>query len=135
MHFLLEFCPGGELFYQLSKVEKLTEEQARFYFGEIVLAIEYLHQNRIIYRDLKPENVLLDFDGHIKLADFGLSRINIRGDEKRYTFCGSAEYMSPEMINKSGHGLGIDSYSLGSLLYEMLTGFPPFYDENRERMF
>ena len=77
---------------------------------------------------------MLDFNGHVKIVDFGLSRENNK-NEIRYTYCGSAEYMSPEMINKSGHGKGIDCFSLGSLLYELLTGMPPFYDENKEKMF
>ena len=77
---------------------------------------------------------MLDYDGHVKLVDFGLSRYNTK-NEVRYTYCGSAEYMSPEMISKSGHGLGIDCFSLGSLLYEMLTGMPPFYDPVTEKMF
>ena len=104
LHFVLDFCPGGELFYHLDTIGRFTESQARFYFSEIVLAIEYLHSNKIVYRDLKPENILLDFDGHVKLVDFGLSKENIRNDEIRYTYCGSAEYMSPEMVSKLGHG-------------------------------
>lgn len=134
MHLVLEFCPGGELFYHLHNIGRFTEDQARFYFAEIVLAMECLHSNGIIYRDLKPENILLDFDGHIKLTDFGTSRES-KKEEVRYTYCGSAEYMSPEMISKSGHGLSMDCFSLGSLLYEMLTGSPPFYDPDTEKMF
>ncbi|OMJ71808.1 hypothetical protein SteCoe_29900 [Stentor coeruleus] len=135
LHFILEFCPGGELFYHLGNLGKFTEDQARFYFAEVVLALEYLHENKIVFRDLKPENILLASDGHIKLSDFGLAREIIRSDEKRYTYCGSAEYMSPEMISRNGHGKEIDYYGLGSLLFELLTGSPPFYDENTERMF
>jgi serine/threonine protein kinase len=131
---VLDFCPGGELFFHLRRLGRFNEEQARFYFSEITLAMEYLHNNGIIYRDLKPENVLLDYDGHIKLVDFGTSRENSR-DSRRFTYCGSAEYMSPEMISKSGHSMSIDCFSIGSFLYEMLTGLPPFYDENQEKMF
>lgn len=134
MHLVLEFCPGGELFYHLHNIGRFTEDQARFYFAEIALAMECLHSNGIIYRDLKPENILVDFHGHIKLTDFGTSRESSK-EEVRYTYCGSAEYMSPEMISKSGHGLSIDCFSLGSLLYEMLTGSPPFYDPDTEKMF
>ena len=134
LHFVLEFCPGGELFYHLHTLGRFTEDQARFYFSEIVLAMEYLHSNKIVYRDLKPENILLDYNGHVKLVDFGLSRYSSQ-EEIRYTYCGSVEYMSPEMIQKSGHGWGLDCFSLGSLLYEMLTGMPPFYDPVTEKMF
>lgn len=131
---VLDFCPGGELFYLLKRVGKLNEPQALFYFAEIMLALEYLHNNNIIYRDLKPENVLIDFDGHIKLVDFGTSREGCN-EERRFTYCGSAEYMSPEMIQKTGHGKSLDCFSLGSLLYELLAGVPPFYHENKETMF
>lgn len=135
LHFILEFCPGGELFYHLGNLGRFTEDQARFYFAEVVLALEYLHENKVVFRDLKPENILLTSDGHIKLSDFGLAREIIRSDEKRYTYCGSAEYMSPEMLSRNGHGKEIDYYGLGSLLFELITGSPPFYDENTETMF
>lgn len=131
---VLDFCPGGELFYHLHRLGRLTEDQARFYFAEITLAMEYLHTEGIIYRDLKPENILIDYYGHVKLADFGTSR-EVNKLERRFTYCGSAEYMSPEMIQKSGHGTSIDCFSLGSLLYELLTGSPPFYDEDVDVMF
>jgi serine/threonine protein kinase len=131
---VLEFCPGGELFYHLHRLGRLNEEQARFYFAEITLAMEYLHTEGIIYRDLKPENILIDYYGHVKLADFGTSR-EVNKLERRFTYCGSAEYMSPEMIQKAGHSTSIDCFSLGSLLYELLTGSPPFYDEDLDVMF
>lgn len=132
---MLDFCPGGELFFHLRNLGRLTEDQARFYFAEILLGLEYLHQRDIIYRDLKPENVLLDLDGHIKLTDFGLSKAGVARQGVCYSFCGSPEYMSPEMLRQSGHGRGVDHYSLGALLYEMLTGLPPFYEKNRAAMY
>ena len=132
---VLDFCPGGELFYHLHSLGRLTEEQAKFYFGEIVLALDYLHRKNIVYRDLKPENVLLDLDGHVKLTDFGLSKQLGSSDSLCFSFCGSPEYMSPEMLRQQGHGQSVDFYSLGALLYEMLTGLPPFYVKNRAEMY
>jgi serum/glucocorticoid-regulated kinase 2 len=90
----------------------------------------YLHQQNIIYRDLKPENLLINHDGHIKIADFGLSKGGMNSREVTYSFCGSTEYMPPEMILKVGHSFGVDFYTLGALLYELVTGLPPFYSRN-----
>lgn len=131
----MDFCPGGELFYHLHNLGRLAEDQARFYISEIVLGLEFLHGSDVIYRDLKPENILLDLDGHIKITDFGLSKQFIQKRDKSFSFCGSPEYMSPEMLKGQGHGREIDFYNLGALLYEMLTGLPPFYDSNRSRMY
>lgn len=131
----MDFCPGGELFYHLHNLGRLTEEQARFYISEILLGLEYLHSLDILYRDLKPENILLDIDGHVKITDFGLSKENILQGQKSHSFCGSPEYMSPEMLQGLGHGRVLDFYSLGALLYEMLTGLPPFYDSNKSQMY
>ena len=123
----MEFCAGGELFFHISQKGRFNEEEARFYFGEIVLAIEYLHNHNIVYRDLKPENIILDLDGHARLTDFGLSKLNFDKKSRSYSFCGSPEYMSPEMIKGEAHGVGVDLYSLGALLFELLTGLPPNY--------
>jgi serine/threonine protein kinase len=110
----LDFCPGGEFFFHLTKLGKFPEPVAKFYFAEIVLALKFLHENNILYRDLKvrnqlltlfqPENILLDYDGHIKLTDFGLSKLNFGPSDLSYSFCGSPEYMSPEMLRKEQHG-------------------------------
>jgi serum/glucocorticoid-regulated kinase 2 len=120
----------------MNKVLRFSEKVAKFYFAEIVIALEHLHNNNIFYRDLKPENILLDQDGHIKLADFGISRLNFTERDRSTTFCGSPEYMSPEMLKPSRiHGRQVDYYALGALLFEMLTGLPPHFSENREEMY
>lgn len=94
-----------------------------------------MHGKQVIYRDLKPENILIDIDGHIKLTDFGLSKVLMSKTMLTHSFCGSPEYMSPEMLIGIGHSRAVDFYSLGALLYEMLTGLPPFYDSNKEIMY
>ena len=131
----MDFCPGGELFYHLHNLGRFTEEQARFYISEILLGLEYLHSKDVVYRDLKPENILLDLDGHIKITDFGLSKEGISSSDQSSSFCGSPEYMSPEMLLGKGHGRAVDFYSLGALLFEMLVGVPPFYSQNRSIMY
>ena len=112
----------------------MTEPNARFYFIEILYGLMYLHQHNIIYRDLKPENLLINHDGHVKIADFGLSKAGLDSREVTYSFCGSTEYMPPEMIQKTGHGYGVDFYTLGALLYELVTGLPPFYSRDEEEI-
>jgi RAC serine/threonine-protein kinase len=136
LYFVLDYCAGGELFFHLSKVGKFPEPRARFYASEIVLAISYVHELDIIYRDLKPENVLLDARGHVRLTDFGLSKEGISSSSSGATsFCGTPEYLAPEILNRQGHGRAVDWWSLGALLYEMLTGLPPFYCRDREKLF
>ena len=130
--FITEFCSGGELFFNLKKITKMSEEHAKYYFMEICLGIESLHNNNVIYRDIKPENILLDNDGHVKIADFGLSKPNMEYNDMAYSFCGSPEYMPPEMLLKVGHSYPIDYYCLGALLYEVVTGLPPFYAKSSE---
>jgi serum/glucocorticoid-regulated kinase 2 len=104
---------------------RYSEDRAKFYLAELILALEYLHDNNIVYRDLKPENILIDIEGHIKLADFGLSK-EIKNNVS-YSFCGSPEYMTPEMLKGEPHDFRLDIYCLGTLLYEMLVGLPPHY--------
>lgn len=123
----------------------MNESQARFYFAEILTAIEFLHSNDILYRDLKPENIVIDELGHIKLTDFGLSKVDFKREHRAYSFCGSPEYMAPEMLaternRMTGnapmyHNMSLDFYHLGALLYEMLCGLPPFFSENRDKMY
>jgi len=117
------------------KRRQFTEDQARFYAAQIVLAIEHLHSLDIIYRDLKPENVLIDKDGFIRLTDFGLSKKNIQGNKGANSVCGTPEYLAPELLFKLGHGKAADWWTLGAILFEMLTGLPPFYTSNRDELF
>ncbi|CAD8206804.1 unnamed protein product [Paramecium pentaurelia] len=133
--FVLDYCAGGELFYHLRKLKRLTEEDAKYYFVEICIGMAYLHSKNIVYRDIKPENILLDLKGHLLLSDFGLSKPNMSNEDYAYSFCGSPEYMAPEMLLKSGHNYLVDCYCLGALLYELVTGLPPFYSHNTQEIY
>jgi RAC serine/threonine-protein kinase len=134
LYFVLDYCAGGELFFHLNKLGKFPESRARFYAAEIILAISYVHKLGIIYRDLKPENVLLDAKGHVRLTDFGLSKEGINSSSSgANSFCGTPEYLAPEILDRQGHGHAVDWWSLGALLYEMLTGLPPFYCQDKEK--
>lgn len=136
LFFVLDYCSGGELFFHLGKVGQFVEERAKFYAAQITLALEYVHQRGVIYRDLKPENVLLDQAGNVRLTDFGLSKEGISDHSSgANSFCGTPEYIAPEVLLRQGHGRAVDWWSLGALLYEMITGLPPFYSRNRETMF
>ena len=135
LYIILDYFTGGELFFHLKSTGRFPEKRAKFYAAEIALAIQCLHENSIIYRDLKPENVLLDEEGHIKLTDFGLSKESITSAAVTHTFCGTPEYLAPEVIHGSGYGKPVDWWSLGTLLYEMLTGLPPFYNQNLHVMY
>ncbi|CAM9095189.1 unnamed protein product [Heterosigma akashiwo] len=136
LFFVLDYCAGGELFFHLGKVGKFPEPRARFYAAQIVLALDYVHKLDIIYRDLKPENVLLDHAGHVRLTDFGLSKEGVTENAAgAHSFCGTPEYLAPEILDRRGHGRAVDWWSLGALLYEMLTGLPPFYCRDREKLF
>ncbi|KAH7726828.1 ribosomal protein S6 kinase 2 alpha-like protein [Aphelenchoides avenae] len=132
LYLILGFLRGGDLFTRLSKEVMFTEEDVKFYLAELILALSHLHSLGIVYRDLKPENILLDSDGHINITDFGLSKESIDSDDKTYSFCGTIEYMAPEVVNRRGHSIAADWWSLGVLTYEMLTGHLPFHGENRK---
>lgn len=124
---LLEYVNGGELFSLMRKHGRLAIGHARFYSGQIVLAFEYLHSLCIVYRDLKPENLLINSDGNIKITDFGFAKLL---EERTWTLCGTPEYLAPEIIQSKGHGLPVDWWALGVLIFEMIAGFAPFEDEN-----
>ncbi|XP_025029214.1 ribosomal protein S6 kinase alpha-3 isoform X2 [Python bivittatus] len=135
LYLILDFLRGGDLFTRLSKeVSKVmfTEDDVKFYLAELALALDHLHSLGIIYRDLKPENILLDEEGHIKLTDFGLSKESIDHEKKAYSFCGTVEYMAPEVVNRRGHTQSADWWSFGVLMFEMLTGTLPFQGKDRK---
>ncbi|CAE8636221.1 unnamed protein product, partial [Polarella glacialis] len=125
---VLDFCGGGELFFHMLQRGRFEECDAMFYFCEILLGVEYLHSQQVLYRDLKPENCLLDDDGHIRLTDFGLSKDNLTQSALFTSFVGTAGYLSPEMVARQGHGYPLDYYCLGCLLYCLLTGSLPHYE-------
>ncbi|XP_043082305.1 ribosomal protein S6 kinase alpha-3 isoform X2 [Puntigrus tetrazona] len=132
LYLILDFLRGGDLFTRLSKEVMFTEEDVKFYLAELALALDHLHGLGIIYRDLKPENILLDEEGHIKLTDFGLSKESIDHENKAYSFCGTVEYMAPEVVNRRGHTYSADWWSYGVLMFEMLTGALPFQGKDRK---
>jgi len=125
---LLEFAPGGEIFSRLRKAGRFSKEYVKFYAGQIVLVFQFLHSKGIAYRDLKPENLLLAPNGYLKVVDFGFAKC-LKNNET-WTLCGTAEYLAPEIIQSTGHGLGVDWWALGVLIYEMMAGRPPFCDES-----
>ena len=135
---VLEFMAGGELFHWLRVAKRFTEDRAKLYAAEILLALAHLHSFDIVYRDLKPENILMDAAGHLRLTDFGLSKEAVTGagaEGGTTTFCGTPEYLAPEILENRGHGKAVDWWSLGVLIYEMMVGRPPFYDRNMQKMY
>jgi len=134
LYFVLDYYQGGELFFHLKTNRRFTEEVARLYVGEIGLALGHLHSLGVIYRDLKPENVILDDSGHVCLTDFGLSK-EVDPNDKAHTFCGTPEYLAPEIVTGAGHDKAVDWWSLGILCYELTVGIPPFYSQNVNEMY
>ena len=126
LFFVTDFLNGGELFFHLANEIRFSEDRSRLYAAEIVLALEHLHANGIIYRDLKPENILLGHEGHVKITDFGLSKLNHEANSMTNTFCGTPEYLAPEVIRSQGYSFSVDCWSLGMLIYEMISGLNPF---------
>lgn len=135
LYLVLSFINGGELFWHLQRDGKFSMDRSRFYIAELLTALESLHELNVIYRDLKPENILLDYQGHIALCDFGLCKLNMSNEDKTNTFCGTPEYLAPELLLNQGYTRSVDWWTLGTLLYEMLTGLPPFYDDDVPTMY
>eukprot|EP00929_Paragymnodinium_shiwhaense_P047639 TRINITY_DN24155_c0_g1_i2.p1 TRINITY_DN24155_c0_g1~~TRINITY_DN24155_c0_g1_i2.p1 ORF type:complete len:527 (-),score=137.72 TRINITY_DN24155_c0_g1_i2:253-1812(-) len=131
---VLDFCSGGELFFHMLQRGRFREPDAMFYFCEILLGLEYLHSQNVLYRDLKPENCLLDEEGHVRLTDFGLSKDNLSESKLFTSFVGTVGYLSPEVLMQQGHGKPLDYYCLGCLLYFLLTGSLPHFDGDYKTM-
>jgi len=135
LYFVLDYYTGGELFFHLKKKRRFRENEAKLMVCEVGMALGHLHALDVIYRDLKPENILLDQKGHICLTDFGLSKDLGPTNEEARTFCGTPEYLAPEIVMNKGHGKAVDWWSLGILLYELTVGIPPFYSQNVHEMY
>jgi len=136
LYFVMDYINGGELFFHIKRGLRLNEDEVRFYSGQVVLALEYLHKHGIIYRDLKPENILLSHTGYLVLTDFGLSKTGLYAQNARTnTFCGTPEYMAPEVLRGESYTKSIDWWSLGTLMYELFCGTTPFYSTNVREMY
>nr|AFD36235.1 protein kinase C6 [Acanthamoeba castellanii] len=124
---LMDYVIGGELFSYLRRAGRFANDTARMYAAMVVMALEHLHAKNILYRDLKPENLLIDKHGYLKICDFGFAK---HVEDRTWTLCGTPEYLAPEIIQSKGHGKAVDWWALGVLLFEMLAGYPPFFDDN-----
>lgn len=133
--FVMDYVRGGELFFHIARERKFSEHRSRFYAAEITLALEFLHSNNVVYRDLKLENLLLDEEGHIKIADFGLCKEQIQYGDTCRTFCGTPEYLAPEIIDDQDYGHAVDWWGLGVVLYEFMCGRLPFYSKSHDTLF
>jgi serine/threonine protein kinase len=127
LYLIMEFVVGGEFFTHLRRAGRFNNDSSCFYAAQIVLIFEYLHSKDVVYRDLKPENLLLDHTGYLKLTDFGFAK---KVDYRTWTLCGTPEYIAPEILLNKGHGKPVDWWALGILIYEMLAGAPPFVDDD-----
>ncbi|CAD6226480.1 GSCOCG00005846001-RA-CDS [Cotesia congregata] len=135
LFFVMEYVNGGDLMFQIQKARKFDETRARFYAAEVTLALQFLHQHGVIYRDLKLDNILLDREGHCKLADFGMCKEGIVDGKTTTTFCGTPDYIAPEILQELEYGASVDWWALGVLMYEMMAGQPPFEADNEDDLF
>lgn len=136
LYLVTDYMSGGELFWHLQREGRFHEARAKFYIAELILALQHLHEHNIVYRDLKPENILLDANGHIALCDFGLSKANLAENATTNTFCGTTEYLAPEvLLDEHGYTKMVDFWSLGVLVFEMCCGWSPFYAEDTQQMY
>ncbi|XP_041650345.1 serine/threonine-protein kinase Sgk2b [Cheilinus undulatus] len=135
LYFVLDYVNGGELFYHLQREGSFSEPRAAFYAAEMLMALGYLHSLDIVYRDLKPENILLDSKGHVMLTDFGLCKEGVTVGGIMHTFCGTPEYLAPEVLQGQPYSPSVDWWGLGTVLFEMLYGMPPFYSHRKAEMF
>ena len=132
LFFVIELVQGGDLMYHMQKKKKLPEDHAQFYSAEIALALNFLHRNGIIFRDLKLDNVLLAHDGHVKLTDYGMCKQGIKYGDKASTFCGTPNYMAPEILKNEAYSFSVDWWALGVMLFEMMAGRSPFNTDDLE---
>ncbi|XP_039248655.1 protein kinase C-like 1B [Styela clava] len=135
LFFIMEYVNGGDLMFQIQKSRKFSESRSRFYAAEVILALMFLHKNGVIYRDLKLDNILLDQNGHCKLADFGMCKEGINQGRLATTFCGTPDYIAPEILQELDYGPSVDWWALGVLMYEMMAGQPPFEADNEDDLF
>ncbi|XP_041468438.1 calcium-independent protein kinase C-like isoform X2 [Lytechinus variegatus] len=135
LFFVMEYVNGGDLMFQIQRARKFNEPRARFYAAEVTLALMFLHRHGVIYRDLKLDNILLDMDGHCKLADFGMCKEGILDGRTTATFCGTPDYIAPEILQELDYGPSVDWWALGVLMYEMMAGQPPFEADNEDDLF
>ncbi|XP_071453583.1 protein kinase C isoform X2 [Hetaerina americana] len=135
LFFVMEYVNGGDLMFQIQRARKFDEPRARFYAAEVTLALQFLHKHGVVYRDLKLDNILLDNEGHCKLADFGMCKEGIMDGITTTTFCGTPDYIAPEILQELDYGPSVDWWALGVLMYEMMAGQPPFEADNEDDLF